>query len=199
MFDKFRQTSHLIALGGSVHIKSFYRHQGLRSLKTKSNKFVSGNSISLNLIVPPSKEPQIVAFPTTDELADFVKLHKGLLAVLDKDGTNSIVRRSQYSEVSPFTTYNIISPYFTSFEDKFRHHQVADKTFEDKSRDALVRYLKEKGYSFRELDRIIMVGKDTIAEWEGIFELENGETWFLECQHCVSMVFYRINLHLMLI
>ena len=76
---------------------------------------------------------------------------------------------------------------------------MADKAFEDKSREALVRYLKEKEYSFRELDRIIMVGKDTIAEWEGIFELENGETWFLECKYCVSMVFYRVSLHLMLI
>lgn len=63
-------------------------------------------------------------------------------------------------------------------EDKLHHHQVADKAFEDKSHEALVRYLKQKEYSYRELDRKIMIGKDTIAEWDGIFELENGEIGF---------------------
>jgi len=26
-----------------------------------------------------------------------------------------------------------------------------------------------------------------VAEWEGVFELEDGEIWFLECKDCVRL------------
>ena len=71
-----------------------------------------------------------------------------------------------------------------------------DDLLEDKSRQALSRYLGEQGFSFRELDRIIEVDGKTVAEWEGVFELEDGEIWFLECKHCVSTVFYPVDLYL---
>jgi len=52
---------------------------------------------------------------------------------------------------------------------------------------------------FRELSRVIKGDGDIIAEWEGVFELEGDEIWFLECKYCVTTVFYHINLHLTVI
>ena len=84
--------------------------------------------------------------------------------------------------------------------DERQHRQIADKAFEDKSRQALIRYLEEQRFLFHELDRVIKVDGKSIAEWEGVFELEGGSwMWFLECKHCVSTVFYPINIHLIVI
>ena len=83
--------------------------------------------------------------------------------------------------------------------DERQHRQVADKCFEDKSRQALSRYLGEQEFSFRQLDRIIEVDGKTVAEWEGVFELEDGGIWFLECKHCISTVSYPVHLHLTVI
>lgn len=48
-----------------------------------------------------------------------------------------IILPSKYSEV---VVYEIIFPFFISVKDEFQHRQVADKAFEDKSRQALTRY-----------------------------------------------------------
>lgn len=167
-------------------------------MKTTSNKFNHGDSIRLTLIVPSSKEPRILQCQTTDQLTEFVEVYKGTLAAPGADGFTEIIPRSKYSEVSPSTIYEIISPFFTSMSDERQHRQIADKAFKDKSRKALIRYLDEQRLSFRELDRVIKVDGNIIAEWEGVFELESG-IWFLECKHCVSTVFYPIYLNLIII
>ena len=151
------------------------------------------------LIVPSSKEPTLLRCRTTDQLTDFVKLYKGQLSERGSDGFTEIIPRSKYSEVSPSVIYEIISPFFTSLGGERHHWQVTDKAFEEKSREALIRYLKEEQFVFRELSRLIKVDGDIIAEWEGVFELEGDEIWFLECKHCVTTVFYHINLHLTVI
>src|SRR5208337_2923610 len=126
MFDKFHMASHsFIHLAGSLRICKPYRHHGLRSLKTTSNKFTCGTKIRLNLVAPPSTEPRVLECGTTDELAEYIKLHRGSLAIFNEDGSTRIIHRSQYAEVSPCTTYNIISPFYTSFKEKIQHHQVA--------------------------------------------------------------------------
>lgn len=148
-------------------------------------------------MLPPSKEIRVVECKTMDELNVFVKVYKGVLAEVGKNGSVKIIPPSKYSEVSPSTMYEIISPFFTSLDEERHHCQIADKAFEDWSRYALIRYIEERGYSFRELDHVIKVGNNTVAEWEGIFELEGGHYWFLKCKHYVSTVFYHINLRLM--
>ena len=169
-------------------------HRALQSLKALSNKFKYGDLIKLTLIVPSSKESTLLLCRTTDQLTDFVKLYKGQLAERRSDGFTEIIPRSKYSDVSPSVIYEIISPFFTSLGDERHHWQVADKAFEEKSREALIRYLEEEQVVFRELSRVIKVDgeSDIIAEWEGVFELEGGEIWFLECKHCVTTVFYPI-------
>jgi hypothetical protein len=199
MLNKFRQAGHIITLAGSLHMQPPCPHRTLQSLKTMSNKFKHGDLIKLALIVPSSKEPTLLRCRTTDQLSDFVKLYKGVLAECGSDGFTEIIPRSKYSEVSPSVIYKIISPFFTSLGDERHHWQVADKAFEDKSREALIRYLEEEQFVFRELSRVIKVDGDIIAEWEGVFELEGGEIWCLECKHCVTSVFYHINLHLTVI
>ena len=70
------------------------------------------------------------------------------------------------------------------------HTQVSDRAFEDKSRLALITYMKDKDLKFSELNRLF---KDKngilLAEWEGVFEVENEGIYFLECKHSVSSVF----------
>jgi hypothetical protein len=196
MLSKFRKVGHFIPSAGSLRIKPPYPHRVLRTLKTKSDKFKYGDSIMLTLIVPPSKEPRVLQCQTTEELVELVKTYKGTLTEFGADGFSKIIARSKYFEVSPFVIYEIISPYFTAMTDERQHRQIADKAFKDKSRQALTRYLEEQGFSFRELDRVIKVDGKPIAEWEGVFELEDGGIWFLECKHCVSTVFYPIILYL---
>ena len=164
-----------------------------------SNKFKHGDLIKLALIVPSSKEPTLLRCRTTDQLSDFVELYKGQLAERGSDGFTEIIPRSKYSEVSPSVIYEIISPFFTSLGDERHHWQVADKAFEDKSPEALIRYLEEEQIVFRESSRVIKVDGDIVAEWEGVFELEGGEIWFLECKRCVTSVFYRTTFHLTII
>jgi hypothetical protein len=196
MLSKFCQVGHFIRSAGSLGIKPPYPHRVLRTLKTTSDKFKYGDSIMLRLIVPPSKEPQVLQCQTTEELVELVKTYEGILTEFGADRFSKIIPRSKYFEVSPFVTYEIFSPYFTDMTDERQHRQIADKAFEDKSRQALTRYLEEQGFSFRELDRVIKVDGKLIAEWEGVFELEDGGIWFLECAFCVSTVFYPIILYL---
>ena len=183
----------------SLHTQPPYPNHALQSFMTMSNKFKHGDLIKLALIVPSSKERTLLRCRTTDQLHDFVKLYKGELAEHGSDGFTEIIPQSKYSEVSPAVIYEIISPFYTSLGDERHHWQVADKTFEAKSRKALIQYLEEEQFVFRELNRVIKVDADIIAEWEGVFELEGGEIWFLECKHYVTSVFYHINLHLTVI
>jgi len=68
-----------------------------------------------------------------------------------------------------------------------QHSQVSDKTFEARSRYAMINYLNNSGFPFHELDRIIKDGDNDVAEWEGVFEFDN-RVYFLECKHRVTAV-----------
>lgn len=200
MLNIFRPVSlvrPVINFAGSSFIQPLYSHRTFETLKAPS-KFEHGESIRLTIMVPSSKEPQILRCQTTDQLSRFVEVYKGALAVLGVDGTE-IIPPSKYSEVSPSTIYEIISPFFASMKDERQHPQAADKAFEDKSRQALTRYIKEQQFSFHELGRTIKVDGSLIAEWEGVYELEGGGIWFLECKHCVSTVVNPVYLHPMVI
>ena len=48
-------------------------------------------------------------------------------------------------------------------------------------------FIKGQGMAFKELNRVIRVGKRIVAEWEGIFEVD-GQVFFVECQHKVTNV-----------
>src|SRR5216117_1850236 len=99
--------------------------------------------IALNLIVPPSKELRSFKCPTPDALIEYVDSYNGTLATPFVDGFSEIIPRSKYSEVSPSVTYEIVSPYFNSMNEEHQHRQIADKAFESKSREALIRYLQQ--------------------------------------------------------
>ena len=168
-----------------------------RFIKTASKKFKHGERITLNLIVPPSGETAIVECRTTDELHEFVKTYKGTLCTISKDSLPRYIFPSKYSDLSPSTTYEIMSPFFQTTMDERHHRQIFDKEFEQKCRKAMIRYLTDHKLSFSELGCEIQVAGDTLAEWKGIFELGDGQVWFLECKHCVTSVWSLITLHLM--
>jgi hypothetical protein len=64
---------------------------------------------------------------------------------------------------------------------------TCSKKFEEKSRQAMIDFMKEQGMAFKELDRMIRDGSRVVAEWEGIFEVD-GRVFFLECKHKVTNV-----------
>jgi len=78
-------------------------------------------------------------------------------------------------------------------KDEFHHRQIFDKGFGQKSHGAMIRYLDEHKLSFHELDRVIKVGEETVAEWEGVFELQDGHVWLLECKHCITTVCHELH------
>ena len=98
----------------------------------------------------------------THRIGQFVQWHIGNV---QHRWFSEIIPRSKYSEVSPSIIYEIVWPYFNSMIEERQHRQIAE-AFEAKNREALIRYLKENRFSFRELDRVIKVDGKPIAEWE---------------------------------
>jgi hypothetical protein len=101
-------------------------------------------------MVPPSKEPEMINFHTIRELSEFVKLYRGILYVMHANGTSTFILPEKYCEMSPSTVYEIRSPYFDPLIDERRHRQIADKAFEQKSREAMIRYLHDQKIPFHE-------------------------------------------------
>src|SRR5947208_10346790 len=91
-----------------------------------------------------------------------------------------VIHHADYSKLSPSMTYEVVSPFFGSMMEECQHRQISDKAFEQKSREAMVHYLHNHKLPFHELDRVIEVAGEIVAEWEGVFELEDGQVWFLE-------------------
>lgn len=50
----------------------------------------------------------------------------------------------------------------------------------------MIGYLNDYKLSFRELSRIIELAREAVAECGRVFELEDGQVWWLECNHCVT-------------
>lgn len=157
-------------------------------VRNVSNKFKHGNSIELKVTVPPEGKMRIVECETTDELYDFVRIYKGALCAVNADGISKVILPRNYSNISPSTTYEIESPFFASMREERHHRQISDKAFEQKCREAMIRYLADHKLSFHELDRSIQNAGEIVAEWEGVFELEDGRVWCLECKNCVTPV-----------
>jgi hypothetical protein len=53
----------------------------------------------------------------------------------------------------------------------------------------MITFMNNEGMAFNELDRVIKDGEKVIAEWEGVFEVDDGQrVYFLECKHRVTAV-----------
>jgi hypothetical protein len=69
------------------------------------------------------------------------------------------------------------------------YEQVRDKALEDKARKAMITFMNNVGIAFNELDRVIKDGERVAAEWEGVFEVDDGQgVYFLECKHRATAV-----------
>jgi len=104
-----------------------------------------------------------------------------------------IIAPQNYSSLSQDDTYIIESPYFKAVSEERRHNQIADKAFQSKARFALIEHIRDKGLDYQEMDRVIGSGSDTVAEWEGIFEV-GGDVWFLECKNTITSISLSLDL-----
>ena len=48
--------------------------------------------------------------------------------------------------------------------------------------------MEGQGLRFSEIDRIISDPVNTVAEWEGIFNVFSDRLYFLECKHSITGV-----------
>ena len=153
--------------------------------------------IRLNLIVPPSTEPQAFIFDSPQELRALVRLYHGALTL--PRATNKVIRYIapfNYDKLSPTETYEIVSPFHQPRTELREQIQVSDKDFEEKARLALIAYMRSKGLRFHELNRFIQDDtneKTTVAEGEGAFQVENDGLYFLECKHSISTVLHPVT------
>jgi hypothetical protein len=144
---------------------------------------------SLNLIVPPSKEVETISFGDVTALDKFLTAYNGSLYTVDSAGKREFIPPKQYKTLSPFETYEIDSPYFMAIKSVQHYEQISDKAFEDKSRNAMITFMQNAGTAFKELDRVIKDGEKVVAEWEGVFDIDDGHgVYFLECKHRVTAV-----------
>jgi hypothetical protein len=137
------------------------------------------------LIVPPSQEAQEVTFESADLLKKYVG--EGTLCTLNSAGNLVFISSHKYKNILPSDIYSIATPYSIPLRNLENYVHTCSKKFEEKSRHAMLDFMKEQGMAFKELDRIIKDGSRVVAEWESIFEVD-GQVFFLECKHKVTNV-----------
>jgi hypothetical protein len=149
----------------------------------------------LNLIVPPSKKPEIVRFSTPKSLSDFVQnTYREYLRGPGPNGASGIIFPSQYQYLSPSEVYRIVSPLYETIAKERYYWKIEDEAFKDKCHNAMIKFLQHQGGEFRELSRTVGEEGRFMEEWEGIFEMASGHVLLLECKYCVTSVLYPINL-----
>ena len=155
-----------------------------------SKATVTPKSITLSLVVPPSLKPELWDFESVEEIKDLIKSQRAILRgpSSKNPGHYTTIPPRQYSTLSPSITYEVLTPGWAGYQGEYHHMQVSDKAFEDKSRLALIANMEKQGLKFRELDRIITGPANTVAEWEGIFDVFPDRLFLLECKHSVSGV-----------
>jgi len=159
-----------------------------RSVSSKAA--VERKHITLSLVVPPSVKAASYDFESVKQIEDFIKSQKATMRgpSLRNPGHYAIIPPRNFDTLSPSVTYEILLPGWVGYQGEFRHTQVSDKAFKDKSRLALIAHMERQGLRFKELDRIINDPPNTIAEWEGIFNVFPDRLYFLECKHSVTGV-----------
>jgi hypothetical protein len=132
-----------------------FRHIPLRAplaiLKhsISSKATIARKPIYLNLVVPPSLKPELLKFESTSHFVDFVKSYRGRGSLKypssENPGQYDIISPRKSSTFSPSITYELLAPGWGRYQGEYRHTQVSDKAFEDKSRLASHRKHGEAG------------------------------------------------------
>lgn len=178
-----RRLSHL-----ARRLHARLHHSQLYGTSIKSSN-PSGHEppFSLQLIVPPSGQVKTILFDDTAALDKFINSYNGSLRAAAPNGNERIITPKRYKDLSTSQIYEIVSPFFLTTQNERQHSQISNKAFEAKSRQAMIDYLNNSGLEFHELDRVIKDGDTSVAEWEGVFELDN-RVYFLECKHRITAV-----------
>ena len=105
---------------------SYLRHSHKPSIQ--SHDTTQETSFTIQLIVPPSTQPERVEFSDTIALDNFVKSYQGSLRAPGPNGMTRILGPTQYKSLSPTEIYRISSPYFSAVQDERQHSQISDKS-----------------------------------------------------------------------
>jgi hypothetical protein len=96
-----RRLGHLV---GCLHL---HLHRNCSQLSGKSHSLSSPQKLSLNLIVPPSREVETISFGDMTALIDYLSTFNGSLCIIDSAGKKESIPRKQYKALSPLQTYEI--------------------------------------------------------------------------------------------
>jgi hypothetical protein len=153
----------------------------------------SSDEFSLHLIVPPSGEVKKMAFDDMRTFRKFLGTYNGSLCAVDSAGQEKVVSDQKYGALSSVQTYRIDSPFFVPIRNVQHYEQISDKAFEDEARKTMITFMDGAGIAYNELTRVVKDGVRVVAEWEGIFEVDDGRVFFLECKHKMTAVFTSIS------
>lgn len=144
--------------------------------------------IEFKLILPDVEKPQVRQFTDPESLLQYVHSFNGSLQFTKGNSSPMIISPYQYKDLNPEHVYEIFSPMFCATTKERLHSQVSDKAFEGRSRAAFIQFLDQENLKYTEVDRMVKDGDRVVAEWEGVFEVEGGAVYLLECKHCVTAV-----------
>jgi hypothetical protein len=105
------------------------------------------------LIVPPSQEAQEVTFMSADLLEKYVG--EGTLCTLNSAGKLVFISPRKYGNILPSDINSIATPYSIPLRNLENYIHPWSRKFEEKSRHAMIDFMKAQGIAFKELDRII--------------------------------------------
>ena len=163
-----------ISLCPHIHRNCSYRY-GMPHTPSPSKSF------ALNLIVPPSSVAETIKFQDESALHSFLTSYNGTLCSIGPNGQKEMLN---FKTLSSSQIYEIILPYGMSMQSIQYYEQNSNRGFEDKSRKALMAYMKKEGMIFNKLFRVFKVNDKTVAEWEGVFEVDSGRyVYLLKCKH----------------
>ena len=131
---------------------------------------------------------------------NFQKSFSGFRFTNPKTGLTFNPEDLQEQHIDPTVVYIAKHPFFKARMEDYSHSQISDNAFEDKACAALERHLQprlihrriphnpsKREDAWRILTDESDKGKD-VAEWEGIWESEDGHVFFLEAKHYMTLV-----------
>ena len=122
--------------------------------------------------------------------------------VLEANGTLKAPKVMQLRDVDSSIVYTVTSLYDTARREERTHTQIADKAFEEKAIQRLERHLVDKFPDIhrrpaqdpsRENGWRYITDKSDLAEWDGIWEGQDGCFYFLEAKHSVDSVSFLVS------
>ena len=147
--------------------------------------------------VAGADEVDTATFP---DLRTFRQYFQGCL--LTANGISRAPKFMLHEDIDPNIVYVVKNFYFGARKEERMHTQIADKAFKEKSIQRLERHFADQSPDVHrrptqdpscENGWRYLIDKKDVAEWEGIWEGQDGHFYFLEAKHSVDSVSFLMS------